>query len=85
MKIEDYFKEIQTVINSCPVVQLTNVTYEKRGTYEGFIRGELYFADGSFLHFREFIDVETALDRLMYAYQYINNSKDFIFRYDNAE
>ena len=84
MKIEDYFKETQSLINSCRIIRLTNVAYEKRGTYEGFIRGELYFADDSLLHFREFIDVEVTADRLMYAYQYLNNSKKLIFRYDNT-
>ena len=60
------------------------MTYEKRGDYEGFIRGELYFVDGSNLHFREFVDVEITSDRLMYVYQYLNASEQFVFRYDNT-
>lgn len=84
MHIESYFQHIQQIIAHCPVVQLSNVTYEKRGTYEGFIRGERYFVDGSFLHLREFLDVETSVDRLMYAYQYMTSSETLIFRYDNT-
>lgn len=84
MRIEAYFRQIERIIEACPVVQLLSVTYEKRGTHEGFIAGELYFVDGSTLHLREFIDVEITADRLMYAYQLINSSKNLVFRYDNT-
>ena len=84
MRIEAYFRQIEKIIEACPVVQLLNVTYEKRGTHEGFIRGDLYFVDGSTLHLREFIDVEITADRLMYAYQFIDSSKNLVFRYDNT-
>ena len=40
--------------------------------------------DGSALHLREFIDVEITADRLMYAYQFIDSSKNLVFRYDNT-
>jgi hypothetical protein len=84
LRIEAYFRQIERIIEACPVVQLLNGTYEKRGTHEGFIRGELYFVDGSTLHLREFIDVEITADRLMYAYQFIDSSKNLVFRYDNT-
>ncbi len=84
MKIEVYFKEIQNIIDSYAVIFLKNITFEKRGTYEGFIRGELYFLDGSKLHFREFIDTENEPDHLLYAYHYMNPSGQLIFRYDNT-
>ena len=83
MRIESYFRSIQEIISSYAIVRLPNVTYEKRGTYEGFIRGELEFRDASVLHFREFVDTGTA-ERLMYAYQYMNVSKELVFRYDNT-
>ena len=84
MRIEAYFRQIEKIIEACPVIQLSNVTYEKRGTHEGFIRGELYFVDGSTLHLREFVDVEITEDRLMYAYQFNDSSKNMVFRYDNT-
>lgn len=84
MRVEDYFQQIRKNIESCPVVQLSDVSYKKRGSYEGFIRGELYLVDGSILHLREFVDVEISVDRLMYAYQYIDSSMKLIFRYDNT-
>ena len=61
MRIEAYFHHIQKAIESCRVLQVSNVIYDKRGTYEGFIHGELYFVDGSILHFREMVDVEMTI------------------------
>jgi hypothetical protein len=40
--------------------------------------------DDSVLHFREDLDVEVAVDRLMYVYQYMNASGVLEFRYDNT-
>jgi hypothetical protein len=84
LRIEAYFQQVRDVIEACPVVQSSNITYDKRSTYEGFIRGELYLVDGSALHLREFVDVETTIDRLMYVYQYMDATKTLVFRYDNT-
>ncbi len=84
MRIEIYFRQIEKIIEACPIIQLSNVTYEKRGTHEGFIRGELCFVDGSVFYLREFVDVEITIDRLMYAYQFIDPSQKLVFRYDNT-
>ena len=71
MRIETYFQQIQDALTACRVLQASNVTYDKRGTYEGFLRAELYFVDGSVLHFCEAVDTELTIDRLMYTYQYM--------------
>jgi len=84
LRIESYFRQIQKIIEAYPVIQLSNVTYEKRGTDEGFIRGEFYFVDGSILYLREFVDVEITGDRLMYVYQYMDSSHKLVFRYDDT-
>ena len=84
MRIETYFRQIEKNIEGCSVIQLSSGTYEKRGTHEGFIRGELCLVDGSTFHLREFIDVEITADRLMYAYQFIDSSQKLVFRYDNT-
>lgn len=84
MRIELYFQQVQAIIESYPVVQSSNVTYDKRATHAGFIHGELYFIDGSILSVREFVDVETTTDRLMYVYHYMAATKTLIFRYDNT-
>lgn len=68
MKIETYFQHVQEIIEACPLVQLSDVNFDKRAAYEGFIRGDLLFEDGFILHFREFIDTEVGPNRMMYAY-----------------
>lgn len=65
-------------------MQTFSLTYDKRGTYEGFIRGELIFVDDSVLNLREFVDVEMYVDRLTYVYQYMTPAQGLIFRYDNT-
>ena len=84
MRIEAYFQQIREIIDACRVVHSFNVTYDKRGSHEGSVRGEVYFADGSMLHLREFVDVESGVDRLAYVYQYINLAGTLVFRYDNT-
>ncbi|MFO7917522.1 MAG: DUF6516 family protein [Anaerolineae bacterium] len=65
-------------------MQSFDVRFDKRATHEGFVRGEIYFVDGSTLHMREFVDVEIDVDRLTYVYQYMDPAKRLIFRYDNT-
>lgn len=84
MRIEGYFQQVQQIIAACGVVQSSAITFDKRSTHTGFIHGEIHFVDGSILHLREFVDVEFSLDRLMYVYQFMNSSKDLVFRYDNS-
>lgn len=64
MRIELYFERTRKVIDACPILQSSNVAYDKRGTYEGYIRGELYFVDNSILHVREYVDVEIEIERI---------------------
>lgn len=84
MLITDYFQGIRETIAACDVVHSSNVTYDQRTDYVGFIRGEVYLLDGSVLYFREFVNVETVVERYMYAYQYIRHGQ-MVFRYDNTE
>ncbi len=84
MRIEAYFDQLRQTIDSCPVVSSFNMTYDKRGAHEGFIRGEVYLVDGSVLHVREFVDVEIGVNRLTYVYQYMDPARKLVFRYDNT-
>jgi len=82
--IEKYFRLLQKTVDSYAIVQSFNINFDKRGTHEGFIRGEIYFIDGSVLHLREFVDVDLIIDRLMYVYHYLDSSKMLVFRYDDT-
>ena len=83
--IEDYFQQIQILIESSELVQLFKIEEDKRGLYEGFIKGKITFKNNSLLHFREFVYVEIDIDRKMYSYQYMDSKNELIFRYDNTE
>lgn len=84
MRIEDYFNRIRDIIELFPIIHLSNITYDKRSSHVGFIRGHLHFIDGSVLEWREFIDVEITQDRLMYVYHYMDINYNMVFRYDNT-
>lgn len=84
MLIDDYFQTIRDTLEACSAVHSSSVTYDKRTSYVGFIRGTILLLDGSTLHFREFVDVETDIERYMYAYQY-QRDDELVFRYDNTE
>lgn len=84
MRIEAYFARIRETIDASAIVQSSNVTYDKRSSFTGFIRGEIYVIDGSVLHLREFLDVETDVERLTYAYQYMDKAQELVFRYDST-
>lgn len=83
--IEDYFQQIHYLIQFSKIAKLINLDCEKRGFYEGFVRGKIKFKDDSLLHLREFVYVEIIIDRKMYSYQYMNANNNLVFRYDNTE
>ena len=85
MRIEEYFNAIRETIDGSPIIQSASVTYDKRSTHIGFVRGDLYLLNGSRLHFREFVDTETDIERYTYAYQYQRENEEFVFRYDNTD
>lgn len=82
--IEAYFRHVDMVITSTRIVQASSLTYDKRSTYIGFVRGSIYFLDGSLLHLREFVNVEHGVERYMYAYHFQRADGSFVFRYDNT-
>jgi hypothetical protein len=82
--IEDYFRRIESLVANAGIVRLFNITYDKRSTSIGFVRGSIYFLDGSLLHLREFVDVEYGSERYMYAYHYQRPDGALVFRYDNT-
>jgi hypothetical protein len=84
LKIEQYFFQIQKTVESSPIIRLSSVSYEKRGTHEGIIRGRFQFLDDTILEWREYVDVENEIDHLMYVYQYMDPFNKLLFRYDNT-
>jgi hypothetical protein len=61
--IETYLRSLLEVVAASPIVRASNVTLDKRTLRTGLIRGDLYFADGSHLHFRELVEVQVQVVR----------------------
>jgi hypothetical protein len=82
--IEDYFRLVEALLAAAGIIHSTSITYDKRSACIGFIRGVIYFLDGSQLHLREFVNVERDVERYMYAYHYQRPDGALVFRYDNT-
>jgi len=82
--IEDYFHEIASIIDAEACIEGSSMAYDKRTPHIGFLRGSLYFTDGSVLHFREYVNVQNDIERYMYVYQYHDRNGILLFRYDNS-
>ncbi len=84
MPIADYASRIRSVILETPHVVSHSLAYEDRPPVAGIVRGSAACADGSILHFKEFLQLSPTIIRLKYAYQYGRAYGSLIFRYDNA-
>lgn len=82
--IEAYFQSLLDIVAASPIVRASNVTLDKRTLRAGLIRGDVYFADGSRLHFRELVEIQTDVVRRMYSYHYQGAGTALIFRYDDT-
>lgn len=82
--IDHYLQSLLETVASSPLVHSSNILFDKRTKQAGFLRGGLYFSDGSRLHFRELVEVQVSIVRLMYSYHYQKADGTLIFRYDDA-
>lgn len=84
MLIEEYFKEIEDDINSCPFIHNYNLVKDRRSLYIGLIEGVVNFIDNSILRFMEFVDVSRGIEKYKYSYHYEDSHRRMVFRYDMA-
>lgn len=82
--IEDYVQALLNAAADSPVVRASNIQLDKRTNRSGLIRGDLFLGDGSRLHFRELVNLEDQVVRLMYSYHYQDAAGQLIFRYDDT-
>ncbi len=83
--IDDYFRELANLLKSSRIIRLHQVTQDKRERDSGYVRGDIFFADGSLLHFRELVNTEFGVQRISYTYHYQRADGTFVFRYDDSE
>ncbi|HFQ92487.1 MAG TPA: hypothetical protein ENK32_00630 [Anaerolineae bacterium] len=82
--IDDYYQSLLSAAAQFPFIHSSNISLDKRTSQTGLIRGDLYLADGSRLHFRELIELQTTVVRHMYSYHYQDADNILIFRYDDT-
>ena len=82
--IDAYFRSILSAVRESPVVQSHDVTFDKRGPSAGTVRGVVFCADESQLHFREFVSTQPRVERFTYVYHYQAADGAMIFRYDDT-
>ncbi len=83
----EYARGIESTLDklvSTGEVVLLDLQVDQRSSLQGYIAGSLQFDSGSTLHFREFVSLNLAQPKLMYAYHYQDAEGHLIFRYDNA-
>lgn len=83
--IDDYVKEIETLLSTLPLKLSTRIQAENRGDIALYLKVEIVFADGSELHAREYFAALPAFTKIAYSYHYQDNISNMIFRYDNTE
>ena len=57
---------------------------DARSKTVGFIKGKVFFRDCSSLHFREYVDVQSKIEKLAYSFHHQRSDQGLVFRYDNA-
>lgn len=83
--IEEYVKDLEKFINQIPYRLSTKIHAENRGDIALYLRGEIVFANGSELHFKEYFIAIPKLKKLAYSYYYQNKDEELFFRFDNTE
>jgi hypothetical protein len=83
--IQDYFQYIDNILVLSSIVKSQDVRVEKRTPNEGFLRGDVFFKDGSRLHFRELVTTEPDVQLVSYTYHYMRADESMIFRYDDSD
>ncbi len=86
MLVDEYFAQLESIIDACGSVRVKVVHKDKRSDYVGYFRADLYFYfyDGSLLHVREFVFTRSEIIKDIYAYHYQNAEGRMVFRYDNT-
>jgi hypothetical protein len=77
-------QDLLAAIKEMPQVHTSDVALDKRGPQAGLIRGDARSTDGSLLHFRELVDLESERARQMYSYHYQRGDTSLNFRYDDT-
>lgn len=81
--IEGYFSEIERIVQPFPNIRSLTLNKKIHNSNQGLISGVIVFENGCRL---DFVEVKNMMARhkVKYRYQYMDEQKQLIFRYDNA-
>ncbi|MBD2395481.1 hypothetical protein H6G11_14605 [Cyanobacterium aponinum FACHB-4101] len=88
MLVKEYQAKILSIIQKYiddEWVLSYNFSVDSRSNYLGFVQGKLEFRDGTFLFFKEFIDLAETIEKISYSFHYQDKENQLIFPYDNAK
>ena len=81
--IEDYFLQVEEILREFPSIRSRVLTQKIYNHFQGYISGKIVFENGHSLEFAEVVDTEQTT-KVKYRYQYMDEKRSLIFRYDNA-
>ena len=87
MSLRNYLESFQSALERLRdygYAETIEFKEEMRPRKQAVIRAKIILVDDSVLHIQEYIDAKYTIDRVSYAYQYLNREGKLIFRYDNA-
>ncbi len=85
MIIREYYSQIETIINECPIVTHFSIEFDEIDTFVGYLKGTLELIDASVLHFMEFVKIKNdSITLVKYKYQWQFENGDLITRWDNV-
>jgi hypothetical protein len=82
--IEGYLQSLLDAVAASPIVRSSSISLDKRTLDVGLVHGELTFADDSCLYFRELVEMQAQVVRIMYSYHYQRVDGTLVFRYDDT-
>ena len=85
MIFREYYSQIETIINECPIVTHFSIEFDEIDTFVGYLKGTLELLDDSVLHFMEFVEIKNdSITLVKYKYQWQFENGDLITRWDNV-
>ena len=80
----DYVESVKERLSTDSIILSFDVIKEFANLYEGFIRVRANLINGDILDFSEFVKQEDELEVVSYRYQWLNQNKEHVRRWDNA-
>lgn len=81
--IHEYFSRIESVLQKFPNISSYTIKKKVYGARQGVISASIVFGNDYSLYFTEVKDTSKK-EKIKYRYQFMDENRELIFRYDNA-